>query len=131
MSIAGRPRADPEPLENPPRHLAVHVLVDVHLPNSVDRALEPRIGNCTMFVVRYIQAMLGHADIKTTQVYTRVSIHALKDIHTATHPARLARTVRNPTDPTGRRRRRPIYWPSLTTRPTPNPAACKTGAPCA
>jgi len=43
--------------------------------------------------VRFIQAMLGHADIKTTQAYTRVSIRALKDIHSAMHPARLGRTV--------------------------------------
>ena len=47
--------------------------------------------------VRYIQAMLGHADIKTTQVYTRVSIRALKEIH----PARLASTVRNQSEPDG------------------------------
>ncbi len=37
--------------------------------------------------VRYIQEMLGHADLKTTQIYTRVSIRALKAIHSATHPA--------------------------------------------
>jgi integrase/recombinase XerD len=48
--------------------------------------------------MRFIQAMLGHADIKTTQIYTRVSIRALKDIHSATHPARLARATLRPED---------------------------------
>ena len=41
--------------------------------------------------IRYIQAMLGHADLKTTQLYTQVSIRQLKQIHTATHPAQLAK----------------------------------------
>ncbi|MBV5097558.1 site-specific tyrosine recombinase XerC [Tenebrionicola larvae] len=40
--------------------------------------------------LRWIQAMLGHADISTTQVYTRVSIRALREIHRATHPAEQA-----------------------------------------
>jgi len=35
---------------------------------------------------RFIQAMLGHADISTTQVYTSVSIHKLKQVHALTHP---------------------------------------------
>ena len=48
--------------------------------------------------MRYIQAMLGHAGIKTTRVYTRVSIRALKDIHSATHPARLTRATLKPED---------------------------------
>jgi integrase/recombinase XerD len=39
--------------------------------------------------IRFIQAMLGHAKLDTTQVYTQVSIRKLKEIHTATHPARL------------------------------------------
>jgi integrase/recombinase XerD len=39
--------------------------------------------------IRYIQAMLGPADLKTTQIYTQVSIRQLKQIHTATHPAHL------------------------------------------
>jgi len=39
--------------------------------------------------IRYIQVMLGHALIETTQIYTRVSMTKLKEIHTATHPARL------------------------------------------
>jgi len=37
--------------------------------------------------IRFIQALLGHADLDTTDVYTRVSIQKLKAIHTATHPA--------------------------------------------
>jgi len=37
--------------------------------------------------IRYNQQMLGHADLKTTQIYTQVSIRQLKRIHTATHPA--------------------------------------------
>jgi len=39
--------------------------------------------------LRYIQAMLGHADLKSTQIYTHVSIHKLQAIHAATHPAKL------------------------------------------
>jgi integrase/recombinase XerD len=38
--------------------------------------------------IRYIQSMLGHANLETTQIYTKVSIKKLKDIHTATHPAK-------------------------------------------
>jgi integrase/recombinase XerD len=36
--------------------------------------------------IRYIQAMLGHARLDTTQIYTHVSIRMLKQIHAATHP---------------------------------------------
>ena len=41
--------------------------------------------------IRFIQALLGHAKLDTTQVYTQVSIRKLKEIHTATHPARMTR----------------------------------------
>ena len=37
--------------------------------------------------VRYIQAMLGHAQLSTTEVYTQVSIRKLQQIHDLTHPA--------------------------------------------
>ena len=40
--------------------------------------------------IRYIQAMLGHAELSTTEIYTQVSIQKLKAIHTATHPGKLA-----------------------------------------
>lgn len=36
--------------------------------------------------VRYVQELLGHASLVTTQIYTRVSIRQLKAVHTATHP---------------------------------------------
>lgn len=37
--------------------------------------------------IRFIQQMLGHADISTTQIYTQVSLRQLAAIHEATHPA--------------------------------------------
>ena len=67
--------------------------------------VRPRKGACHLFRhtmatvlleggadVRYVQEMLGHAKLETTQIYTRVSIAKLKEIHTAAHPARLERT---------------------------------------
>ncbi|MCG8555585.1 MAG: site-specific tyrosine recombinase XerC [Proteobacteria bacterium] len=37
--------------------------------------------------IRYIQAMLGHVDLSTTQIYTQVSIRKLQQVHAMTHPA--------------------------------------------
>ncbi len=42
--------------------------------------------------IRYIQSLLGHAKLDTTQIYTQVSLTKLKEVHNATHPARLQRT---------------------------------------
>lgn len=39
--------------------------------------------------IRFIQALLGHADLSTTEIYTRVSVKKLKEVHSTTHPARL------------------------------------------
>ena len=33
-----------------------------------------------------IQAMLGHASLETTALYTHVAIRALKEVHERTHP---------------------------------------------
>lgn len=42
--------------------------------------------------IRFIQALLGHESLETTQIYTKVSIAKLAEIHAATHPgAKLAR----------------------------------------
>jgi integrase/recombinase XerD len=38
--------------------------------------------------IRYIQVILGHADLSTTEIYTQVAIKKLKEIHTATHPGK-------------------------------------------
>jgi integrase/recombinase XerD len=49
--------------------------------------------------VRFIQAMLGHARLESTQLYTQVSVRKLKQIHEATHPARpRRRSGRDTTD---------------------------------
>ena len=37
--------------------------------------------------LRYIQAMLGHSNVNTTQIYTHVSIRKLQEVHRMTHPA--------------------------------------------
>ena len=46
--------------------------------------------------IRFIQAMLGHVLLSTTQLYTLVSITKLKQIHTATHPAATLDSKREP-----------------------------------
>jgi hypothetical protein len=37
--------------------------------------------------IRFIQQILGHEDIKTTQIYTQVALRALQQVYAATHPA--------------------------------------------
>ncbi len=37
--------------------------------------------------IRFIQAMLGHAELNTTQIYTKVSIEKLRQVHRRTHPS--------------------------------------------
>jgi integrase/recombinase XerD len=59
-------------------HMFRHTMATLMLENGAD--------------VRFIQAMLGHADLKTTEIYTQVSIKALKAVHTATHPAKPIRS---------------------------------------
>ncbi len=51
--------------------------------------------------IRYIQLILGHADLATTQIYTQVSLGKLKEIHTATHPARLTLDPHRPREDLG------------------------------
>jgi integrase/recombinase XerD len=69
----------------------------------VDRAEIGKTGSCHLFRhtcatlmlengadIRFIQQLLGHEKLETTQIYAQVSIRMLKEVHTRTHPARLA-----------------------------------------
>jgi integrase/recombinase XerD len=60
-------------------HLFRHAMATHMLENGAD--------------IRYIQAILGHSELSTTQIYTQVSIVKLKAIHAATHPAKLTRSA--------------------------------------
>lgn len=66
-------------------HLFRHTMATAMLDNGAD--------------VRHVQEMLGHADIGTTQLYTKVSVAKLKLVHAATHPA--ARLLRGTPDEAG------------------------------
>lgn len=39
--------------------------------------------------IRDVQELLGHASVNTTQIYTKVSIGTLREVHAATHPRAL------------------------------------------
>ena len=54
-------------------HLFRHAMATLMLENGAD--------------IRFIQAMLGHVKLTTTEIYTHISIKKLKEIHTATHPS--------------------------------------------
>jgi integrase/recombinase XerD len=59
-------------------HLFRHTMATVMLENGAD--------------IRYIQELLGHVELSTTQIYTQVSIKKLQAVHALTHPtARLER----------------------------------------
>jgi len=52
--------------------------------------------------LRYIQEMLGHAKIDTTQIYTKVSIERLREVHASAHPASLERKSKDPSEETSK-----------------------------
>ena len=57
-------------------HLFRHTCATLMLENGAD--------------IRFIQQLLGHEKLETTQIYAQVSIRMLKEVHTRTHPARLS-----------------------------------------
>ncbi len=55
-------------------HLFRHAMATHMLENDAD--------------IRYIQMILGHVNLSSTEIYAQVSIKTLKQVHTATHPAK-------------------------------------------
>jgi integrase/recombinase XerD len=49
--------------------------------------------------IRHIQEMLGHVQLSTTEIYTHVSIDALKAVHTRCHPGATNTRHRRPHQP--------------------------------
>lgn len=54
-------------------HLFRHAMATQVLENGAD--------------LRWIQAMLDHRSVESTQIYTQVSMRALQAVHARTHPA--------------------------------------------
>ena len=75
-----------------------HTLTDI-VRGYIEQAKIGKVGSCHLFRhtmatlmlesgadIRFIQAMLGHASLETTSIYTLVSIKKLKEVHELTHP---------------------------------------------
>ena len=66
-------------------HIFRHTMATLMLENGAD--------------IRFIQEMLGHSRLSSTEVYTHVSILKLQQIHQATHPAESKRDAEGAADP--------------------------------
>ncbi len=81
------------------KRLSVHQLGQIVKKYLKEAGIE-RKGSCHLFRhscatqmlengadIRYIQQLLGHRDISSTQIYTQVSMAKLKEVHEKFHPA--------------------------------------------
>jgi len=76
-----------------------HVWLSTQIAQYVKRAEIGKHGGCHLFRhtmatlmleggadIRFIQVMLGHVEMSTTQIYTQVAIRQLQQVHAKTHP---------------------------------------------
>jgi len=68
-------------------HLFRHAMATLLLENGAD--------------LRYVQQMLGHARLNTTEIYTHVNIRKLIEVHQLTHPAKLPQAEKAEPSPNG------------------------------
>jgi integrase/recombinase XerD len=110
----------------------------------IDRADIGKRGSCHLFRhtcatlmlengadIRFIQQLLGHAELSTTQIYTQVSIQKLCQVHAATHPSA---SMDKPSDRKGQATATPSKpenqaEPTATTETPPEPAPEAKEAP--
>ncbi len=78
-------------------HLFRHAMATHMLENGAD--------------IRFIQAILGHAKLTTTEIYTHVSVDKLLQIHAATHPAKMEQGEAQEDESTGEERQTPGIEP--------------------
>jgi hypothetical protein len=78
-------------------HDALHRLLDRIEAGQDGRlpSVPPHCCHATLMLeneadIRVIQKMLGHVELTTTELYTRVSINLLRQVYSATHPRRPA-----------------------------------------
>jgi integrase/recombinase XerD len=80
-------------------HLFRHSMATLMLENGAD--------------IRFIQAMLGHAELSTTQIYTQVAIRQLQQVHAATHPGAKRRRAGAAVEGNATAQAREVLWEAL------------------